>query len=353
MFLFNPGSNKLRYSPKITINDGQTPPVAHAYPGPMLRELPYFPNQFTQNEPKPNTLVGQLAPDNLQLVGEHFSTIDHYAQDDPTTSFAWQNSPYWRYTGYWREPSQFLLVDCTDSRLLSMSLSLDSGGPLTCSIGAVNSGKLLFQRNDGEDYSNTDNQAFGGSPDSNVAKWIRYRPIYNITTKQEINFDESQMCIRFSYWNQRVSSEGGADDNVSPPCWHIIFSKPVANLFYPMYFLPVAYYNVFDGATDDLRKWYSTPNPTFRPPNTPINGLGYILATEANPPQVGPIRNIAQDATYPNAQSHGHLSPFKETSFVLGFLDYTSGVNEFGGYVSHSPNTAASFPHIKVQPTTL
>lgn len=343
--LFWPGLDNQRYGPRVSVPLSDELPVTYkTFPGPMLREMPYFPNRYTTNPPTPADRT--ITEDTVVYKGKHTSFSERYAQYNSTSSFAFDNAPYWRYTGYWRTPPKFLQVDATNPSLLSMPINIDAAGTINFTIGARNSGLFLFQRNDGDQYSNEDDEFGGGADNPELANWVRYRPIYNITTKEDFSYADSGMSLSFGYWSQRVFTSPSRF-NIAPPCWNLQFKHEEegnAN-FWPLVFLPVTYFNYFEGKTKELRKWYATNTPTYRDPTVELAGVSYALTGEG----------FQTNSTTAAGESHGHLSPYKEIDYVLGFMNYENGgiPNIYGNFISHSPNTATFFPHIKVKPITL
>lgn len=349
MFLFNSGNDTQRYSPAISVQDGKEPEGSFVYPGPQIRNLPYFSNNEPNNEPKPARYRITGTEDNLvyESIGKHYSAVDRYGQQGELhSSGAWGNAPYWRYTGWYRNPPKFMQVDASDSRLLNMSVFIDAGPSSGFTIGSVNSGKLLFQRFDGESYSNENDEPFGGSDNSDVAMWVRYRPVYNITKRQTLNFSQSGMTLRFSYFFQTDYLNTGPTGDYAPPCWNIKIENEFNTDWYPMIFVPASRYDVVDGSTVELRKWYSTNKPTTFDPNFPID---WAINGTACPPQVGPIFGFAGGLTR-NGESHGHQSPYQETEYVFANVALEG---RLPAYIQHTPTTARNFPKIKVSPITL
>lgn len=348
MFLFSPGNDKQWYSPTVSVSrnpDADPPLPAVVYPGPHLREMPYFSNRESTNEPRRSEVVVQATPDNPTAVyaGHHYSVVDRYAQQGVNGSLAWGNAPYWRYTGFYRNPPKFMQVDCSAPGLQFMSF--EQG---TLSIGSQNKGKLLFRRFDGESYS-SDGSAFGGTNNPDVAMWVSYRPIYNITEREELTYDDSGLSLNFRYFYQTNFINTGASGDYAPPCWYLHLTEATNDDYHDLIFLPATYIDVFDGVTSDLRKWYSSNHPEPFPQNFEHD---QAISVTSAPPQVG-IFSFPFDggvAWSRNGECHGHQSPYQETEYVFAnfTFEHTSP-----NYVNHTPNTVKGFPKIKVVPVTL
>lgn len=315
--LFSPQSKQYRSDSTIRVrwtNDPEEENPYVYYPAPFLREIPWFPNRASENEPKKES-ISNPSEDVTVYKGRHWASADYYKQ-------SYYNAPYWRYTGYIRTPPTYMLVDASNPLLLSMPIAVDgSSGSFT--IGSVNSGKLLFKRKNLDDSE----------------LWINYEPVFNITRREYMTSEESGMSLRFSTWNQRTTGDGwGLPGIIAPPCWHIIINNNFNDDYYPIIFIPSSFYGYFDGTTKELRKWYWLNKPPVLDPNSV-----YDWSIPDG------ISGQLSDADV----SHGTLSPQKETSFVICFIDYRGGTSDYGGFVRHTVNTAKLFPKINVVPTTL
>lgn len=172
----------------------------------------------------------------------------YYAQDNSLgdlNNYGWYYSPYYRFTQYIPSPPEYLIVDTT---AINIGYTLRYGDITWTHLFHPNHiGKLLFRRFDGINYKEDSLPSNGGlsvdeesgiyqsaMPSSEFGYCVGYRPIYNITQREDISEDTDLgyqtrgMCyVRYSpAWTYNFHTAGGGPASLvimdlSPPSWHI------------------------------------------------------------------------------------------------------------------------------------